>query len=333
MRIPSGAPAARMLALGEYRPARVVTNDEIAPQINSSDKWIRDRTGFVSRRFSADESVADMATSAGQEALERSGVDPADIDLVIVASCTHPYQTPGASSEVQDRLGATKAGAMDLNAACAGFCYTLATASDMIRAGTARYVLAVGSEKLTDFIDPLDRTMAFLFGDGAGAAVVGPSDEPGIGPVAWGSDGSHIKTITQEPNYTELQQAAREGKAVDPIALRMDGQTVFRWASYEMKHVAEKALELADVKADELGAFIPHQANLRIVQTLVRSLGLPEHVVVARDGETQGNTSSASIPLALHALREQGEVNSGDPALLLGFGAGLTFAGQVALIP
>lgn len=333
MKSPATVPGARILALDVYRPSRVVTNDEVAPQIDSSDEWIRSHTGIVSRRWADTETVADMATVAGERVLAKAGVDPADVDVVIVANCTHHMQTPGASSEVQERLGLVKAGAMDLNAACAGFSYTLAVANDMVRAGTATYVLVIGSERFREIIDPYDRTMAMLWGDGAGAVLVGPSDEPGIGPVAWGSDGSRIETVQQEPNYIEVFHAAEEGKALPPTVLRMQGPSVFRWASYEMVPVAKQALERAGVRPDELSAFVPHQANTRIIDVLARGLKLPDSVVVAKDIASQGNTSSASIPLALHALLERGEVASGGLALFIGFGAGLTYAAQVARIP
>jgi 3-oxoacyl-[acyl-carrier-protein] synthase-3 len=329
-----GAPAARILSLGEHRPARIVTNEEICEHIDSTDAWIRERSGIITRRFAArDETVVDMATSAASKALAASGISADEVDLVILATCTHPYQTPGGSSEVQDRLGAAKAGAIDINAACAGFPYSLSVAADAVRAGSARYVVVVGAEKMTDFVDPTDRGMAFLFGDGAGAAVVGPSSTPGIGPVVWGSDGSRAATITQKPSYTEVQDAMALGQTTERIALRMEGQAVFRWAVTHMAPVARAALAAAGVAPEELGAFVPHQANLRIVESLVKTLKLPPNVVIARDMETQGNTSSASIPLALSALVERGEVESGQPALLIGFGAGLTYAAQVAVIP
>jgi 3-oxoacyl-[acyl-carrier-protein] synthase-3 len=334
MKLAPGAPGARIIGIGEHRPTRIVTNDEICKNIDSSDEWIRERSGIVSRRFAGpDESVVDMASSAACKALAAAGVEPGDVDIVIVATCTHPYQTPGASSAVQDRIGATRAGAMDINAACAGFSYALSVAADAVRAGSARHAVVIGAEKMTDFIDPHDRGMAFLFGDGAGAVVVAASDTPGIGPVVWGSDGAHIKTITQEPTYVEVQHALATGEPLPPVALRMAGQTVFRWAVTKMGPVAQRALDLAGVSTDELGAFVPHQANLRIVESLVKTLKLPSSVVIARDIETQGNTSSASIPLALSALLERGEVESGRPALFIGFGAGLTYAAQVVEIP
>jgi 3-oxoacyl-[acyl-carrier-protein] synthase-3 len=243
MRITSGAPGARVIGIGEHRPSRVVTNDEVAGPINSSDGWIRERSGIVTRRFAApDESVVDMATSAASKALASAGIAGDDIDLVVLATCSHPFQTPGGSSEVQDRIGATHAGAMDLNAACAGFSYALSVANDAIRAGSARHVL-----------------------------VVGPSDTPGIGPVVWGSDGSQSNTITQQPNYIEVQRALAAGQTTPPVALRMAGQTVFRWAVTKLAPVAQRALDAAGVTADELGAFVPHQANLRIVESLAKS--------------------------------------------------------------
>lgn len=334
MKIPQGAPSARILALGEYTPARVVMNDEIIDKIDSSDQWIRDRSGIVSRRVAApDETVADMATHAGSKAVAAAGIPPADIDMVIVATCTHPYQTPGASTEVADRIGAGAPGAMDVSAACAGFCYGLSLAADAIRAGNSRYALVIGAEKLTEFTDPYDRSTAFIFGDGAGGVVVGPSEEPGIGPVAWGSDGSHVRTITQHPTYSELRADMAQGAELRFPTLRMEGQTVFRWAVTQMAPVVNRALELAGVQPHELGAFVPHQANMRITDALVKALQLPESVPVARDIAHRGNTSAASIPLALHGMVERGEVDSGKPALFIGFGAGLTYAAQVARIP
>ena len=334
MKMRPGAPGARIVAIGEHRPTRIVTNAEICENIDSTDEWIRERSGIITRRYAApDESVVDMATSAASKALAASGVAAADIGLVVLATCTHPYQTPGGSSEVQDRLGAVNAGAMDLNAACAGFSYALSVANDAIRSGSAEHVLVIGSEKMTDFVDPHDRGMAFLFADGAGAAVVSASPTTGIGPVVWGSDGSHVRTITQEPTYIEVQHALATGTALPPVALKMAGQTVFRWAVTKMAPVARKALDAAGVLPEELGAFVPHQANMRIVESLVKTLKLPSTVAIARDMETQGNTSSASIPLALSALRERGELVSGQTALLIGFGAGLTYAAQVIEVP
>jgi 3-oxoacyl-[acyl-carrier-protein] synthase-3 len=326
--VPAAERYSRMLGLGAYRPSRVVTNDEICERIDSSDEWIRSRSGIVTRRWAApDETVADMAVAAAGKALAAAGVAPEQIGCVLVATCTHPYQTPAAATEVADRLGCTPAAAFDVSAACAGFSHAVALGNDMIRGGTADFVLVIGAEKLSDITNPEDRGTAFIFADGAGAIVLGPSEEPGVGPVVWGSDGSQLRAITQNASWHDLARAGQPG------FLEMKGQEVFRWAVYEMVPVAQRALELAGVTADDLDAFIPHQANMRITDAMVRALQLPERVAIGRDIAEQGNTSAASIPLALEALVEGGEVSSGDTALLIGFGAGLSYAAQVVTVP
>jgi 3-oxoacyl-[acyl-carrier-protein] synthase III len=334
MRLPRGAAGTRILALGEYTPLRIVTNEEICARIDTSDEWIRARSGIVTRRVAgAEESVVEMAFRAGHNAMCTAGLTPGDIDLVIVATSTLAYQIPGAAAEVAHRIGISAPGALDVTAGCAGFCYALSLASDAIRAGSSACALVIGAERPNDLVDPHDRTMAFLFGDGAGAALVGPADISAIGPVIWGSDGSKVQAIAQTPSYAELRAGLAMGKETGWPTVHMDGQAVFRWAVAQMAQVAGRALEAAGVSADELGAFVPHQANLRIVESLAKALKLPESVPVARDVVYRGNTSAASIPLALHGMLERGEVKSGTPALFIGFGAGLTYASQVALIP
>jgi 3-oxoacyl-[acyl-carrier-protein] synthase III len=318
MKVTIGAPHARILALGEHRPATVVTNDDLAARIETNDQWIRDRVGVAARRIAGpDESVVDMAASAGGKAIAACGMQPADIDLVIVATCTMPSQIPNASAQVASRLGIRAPGAFDVNAACAGFVYAISAAASAVVSGTARHVLVVGAEKLSDWTDWDDRSTCIIFGDGAGAAVVGPSDTPAIGPVAWGSAGDMAETIEVKDRMSYLRQ---------------EGQAVFRWATTALVPVAREACELAGMDPAELAAFVPHQANLRIIEALARKLGA-DRAVVARDIVESGNTSSASIPLALCQLVERGEIASGAPALLLGFGAGLTYAGQVVLCP
>lgn len=325
----TGSPHARLLGVGAYRPERVVTNEEICRHIDSSDEWIRERSGIVTRRWAAaDEGVVDMAERAAVQAIERAGLAPRDVDAVLVASVTHPYQTPSAAAILTDRIGATPAAALDLSAACAGFCYGVGLAGDMVRAGSARHVLVVGAEKLTDFTDLTDRSTAFLFGDGAGAVVVGPSDSPGIGPTVSGSDGSQWEAIRTSRSWLEV----RDGDPTWP-ALTMAGQTVFRWAVWQMAPIARKALDAAGVAPEELAAFIPHQANVRIVDAMVKQLQLPESVVVARDIVDSGNTSAASIPLAMERLLAGGAVPPGGLALQIGFGAGLVYAAQVVRLP
>ena len=319
MRMTSGVPGARILGVGDHRPSRIVTNAEIAARINSSDEWIRERTGIVSRRLAApDEDITAMSTGAAAKALAASGVSPDAVDLVLLASCTLPTPVPGPAAAVATRLGASRAGAVDINAACAGFCYSLAFAADAIRSGSAEHVVVIGTERFSNWIDWDDRGTSIIFADGSGAVVVGPADEPGIGPIAWGSDGAKAPLITIP---------------VDDPAVRMDGPAVFRWATTQLAPLARRACDLAGIEPSDLAAFIPHQANLRIVDSLAKALGIAETAVVARDIIESGNTSAASVPLALSALVARGEVATGDYALLFGFGAGLTYAGQVVRCP
>jgi 3-oxoacyl-[acyl-carrier-protein] synthase-3 len=326
---PTGAPHARILGVGAYRPSRVVTNEEICEHIDSSDQWIRERSGIVSRRWAArDETVTDMAEAASRPALEAAGLTGADIDAVVVATVTHPYQTPSSAALLTHRLGATPAAAFDISAACAGFCHGVSLASDMVRGGSAGHVLVVGVEKLSDFTDRLDRSTAFIFGDGAGAVVIGPSDVPAIGPTVWGSDGAQWDVISQKHSWIDVRDHTTEWPA-----LRMAGQSVFRWAVWQMAPVAQKALDAAGVAAEDLGAFIPHQANMRIIDAMIKQLQLPQGIPVARDIAETGNTSAASIPLAMERMLREGQAKSGDLALLIGFGAGLAYAAQVVVLP
>lgn len=321
MKTPAGNPirsGARVLSFGGYQPSNVVTNDDLTEKIDTDDAWIRSRVGVAERRIAdPDETVVDMASQAGGKALAASGLGAGDIDLVIVATCTPEAQIPNVSSAVAHRLGIVAPGAFDVNAACAGFCYALSLASDAVRAGSARQVLVIGAEKLSAWVDWTDRATCVIFGDGSGAAVVGPAESPGIGPVVWGSAGDKTDMIYIKDRNSFLFQ---------------EGQSVFRWATTELHPVALLACERAGVAPADLAAFVPHQANLRIVDAIARRLGATG-AVVARDIVQAGNTSAASIPLALSRLIEQGEVPSGGLALLIGFGAGLTYAGQVIEIP
>lgn len=319
----------RIYSLGAARGDLVVTNDDIAGPIDSSDEWIRQRTGIVTRRrASTERSLMDMAVEASNEAISKAGIDPQEIGAVIFSTITHPYQTPSAATLLADKIGANPAPAYDVSAACAGYCYGIAQADALVRSGMAKYVLVVGGEKLSDFIDPTDRSISFLLGDGAGAAIVGPSDFPGISPTVWGSDGSHWDAVSMTGSLLEF----RDGDASWPT-LQQEGQTVFRWAVWEMAKTARKALEVAGVQPEDLSAMVTHQANIRIIDELAKQLKLPESVVVARDIVNTGNTSAASIPLAMHSLLESGEVKSGGLALEIGFGAGLAFGAQVVVLP
>jgi 3-oxoacyl-[acyl-carrier-protein] synthase-3 len=316
--IPATTTGTRILGMGSYQPETVVSNHDLAKVMDTNDEWIRERVGIVNRRFAGKgELLVDMAAEAGSKAIADSGLQPTDIGAVIVATCTMPSPIPNAAAQVAERMGVTAAPAFDVNAACAGFCYALATASDMVRSGSAANVLVIGAEKLTDWVDPTDRSTAIIFADAAGAVVVGAGEEPAIGPVVWGSAGDMADTIAIADRNSSIHQ---------------EGQAVFRWATTALAPVALEACEKAGIAPAELAAFIPHQANLRIVEAIARRLGAT-NARVADDIVEAGNTSSASIPLALARMAARGEVRSGDPVLLLGFGAGLTYAGQVVLCP
>ena len=319
IQLPAGSTGARILGLGAYRPRRRVTNDELAQVMDTNDEWIQSRVGIAERRWaSEDETLVEMAVAAGGKAIAASGLSPDEIDLVIVASASLRVPIPGIGPQVGHRLGIPRPGAFDLNAGCAGFCYALGVAADSIRTGSARNALVVGVERLTDVTDQTDRSTAVIFADGAGAAVIGPSEEPGIGPVVWGSDGDQ---------YSAIEIAAGSS------TMTMAGQAVYRWATTKLTDTLVEAMESAGVGPEDIDVFAPLQANLRIVELMTKRLGFPESTVVARDIVQSGNTSAASVPLALTALLESGEAKSGDLALVLGYGAGLTFAGQVLVLP
>ena len=324
----TGAAYAGVLGIGSYRPRRVVPNSEILEQIDSSDEWIRTRSGIVERRWATpEETVQVMSVAAARDALADAGVDARQIDCVIVATVSHLSQTPAIATLIAHELGTEQAAAFDISAACAGFCHGVSMASDFIRGGSARHVLVIGVERLSDITDRTDRGTAFIFADGAGAVVVGPSDEPGIGPVVWGSDGERADLIMQRELWPEALETGRMPH------LTMQGNPVFRWASFAMAKIGLEALDRAGLTVDELDCFVPHQANMRIVDALARSMKLPERVRIARDIAEMGNTSAASIPLALERMKRDGEAKSGDTALFIAFGAGLAYAAQVVIVP
>ena len=310
----------RILAMGHYQPSRIVTNDDLAATIDTNDEWIKSRVGIAERRVADAESVADMATFAAEKALAGSGLTAADIDLVVVATCSSIDRCPNVATRVAARLGITAPGAFDLNTACSGFSYALGTADHAVRAGASRHALVIGSEKLSDITDWTDRTTAVLFGDGAGAAVVSAvadGEQPGIGPVLWGS----------APEKGDVLRI----KGWQPY-IKQDGQSVFRWATTALAPFAVQACERAGVRPEDLAAFVPHQANSRIIDAIAKRLGAT-NAVIAKDVTESGNTSAASVPLALSKLIERREVPSGAPVLLFGFGGGLTYAGQVIRCP
>ncbi|MBK8757153.1 MAG: ketoacyl-ACP synthase III [Actinomycetales bacterium] len=324
----AGARHARIWGVGGYRPHRIVPNSEIVEAIDSSDEWIQERSGIKSRRWAGpDETVVTMSVAAARDAIAASGIRIEQIEAVIVSTVSHPYQTPAAAPIVADALG-LRCVAFDISAACAGYCHGISLANDMVRGGSAGFVLVIGVEKLSDFTDSTDRSTAFIFADGAGAAVVGPSDTPGIGPTVWGSDGSQWETIKQNESWLEVRD---QGLAFPSIG--MQGQSVFRWAVWGMAPVAQRAIDAAGITAADLDAFLPHQANMRIIDAMVKQLKLPGDIPVARDIVETANTSAASIPLATERMLREGEIPHGGLALQIGFGAGLVYAAQVVVLP
>ncbi|MEW2635660.1 beta-ketoacyl-ACP synthase III [Streptomyces sp. NPDC048389] len=311
----------RVVALGHYQPTKVLTNDDLAAMVDTTDEWIRSRVGIRTRHVAGpDEPVDELAAHAAAKALASAGLAPADIDLVLVATSTAVDRSPNTAARVAARLGMGSPAVMDLNVVCAGFTHALATADHTLRAGAATRALVVGADKMADIVDWTDRSICVLVGDGAGAAVVETvpeGQEPGIGPVLWGS-------------VPEMGHAVRiEGT---PPRFAQEGQTVYRWATTQLPPIARKVCERAGVTPEELAAVVLHQANLRIIEPLAQKIGAV-NAVVARDVVESGNTSAGSIPMALSKLVERGEIRSGDPVLLFGFGGNLSYAGQVIRCP
>lgn len=311
----------RIAALGHYQPAKVLTNDDLAGMVDTSDEWIRSRVGIKTRHVAGpDEPVDELAAHAAAKALATAGLTPADIDLVLVATSTAIDRSPNMAARVAARLSMGSPAVMDLNVVCAGFTHALATADHAVRAGAATRALVIGADKMADIADWTDRSTCVLLGDGAGAAVVEavrPGEEPGIGPVLWGS-------------VPEMGNAVRiEGT---PPRFAQEGQSVYRWATTQLPPIARKVCERAGIAPEDLAAVVLHQANLRIIEPVAQKIGAV-NAVIARDVVDSGNTSAASIPMALSKLVERGEVESGAPALLFGFGGNLSYAGQVIRCP
>jgi 3-oxoacyl-[acyl-carrier-protein] synthase-3 len=319
-------PETRIAALGHYQPSRVLTNAELEGMVETTDAWIRQRTGIATRHIAApDESVTDLAAAAGAKALAAAGLAPDRIGLVTVATCSAIDRCPSIAAQVAARLGIPSAVCFDLNNGCAGFCTALACADHSVRAGAAEHALVIGAEKMSDLIDWTDRGTCILLGDGAGAAVVSAgspvagSSGGGIGPVVWGSDPTRSDAVrlvgAWQPHFAQ------------------EGQAVFRWATTELPALAEQACLRAGIAPADLAGIVTHQANLRIIESLVARLGLREDTVIARDVVDSGNTSAASVPLALSKLVDRDELPSGAPVLLFTFGGGLSWAGQVVTCP
>ncbi|QIS23236.1 beta-ketoacyl-ACP synthase III [Nocardia terpenica] len=330
-----------MLGIGAYRPKRIVSNDEVCEVLDSTPEWIYERTGIRNRRWiSGDETLRSIAAAAGERAIVNSGVDRALIGTVILATSSWLKLTPHGAPSVAFDLGINGIPAFDLTSGCGGFGYALGVAADLIRAGSAEYVLVIGAETMTVGLDPTDRGTAMIFGDGAGAVVVGPSEENGISPTVWGSDGENAEAISQDVDFLEFMNKAQAMQGTDPevtpigrMSLRMEGQRVFRWAAVTLPRALSTALEISGVAKDDIEVFVPHQANARINELMKKNLGLAEEIPMAGDIENTGNTSAASIPLAIEEMLVSGKAKGGQLALVLGFGAGLSYAGQVVTLP
>jgi len=318
------APSTVILGTGSYAPSRIMTNDELSRLVETSDEWIRTRTGIRERRIAeSSERASDLGAEASRRALADAGISPNDIDLLVVATFTPDQPLPSCASLLQKKLGIpTRAACFDVNAACTGFLYALDAACAMIASGRYRRALVVGSEKLSDVVDWDDRTTCVLFGDGAGAVVVGASDETGRGLLGslLGCDGAgaDLLCIPGGPRDPTAPPGARSDK------LQMKGREVFKLAVRCMDEAARDILEQHDVRADQISLVIPHQANQRIIDAIAEYLELPlERFFVNVD--RFGNTSAASIPIALDEARRAGRINRGDLVMLVAFGAGLTY--------
>jgi 3-oxoacyl-[acyl-carrier-protein] synthase-3 len=323
----SGPRYARIYSVGSAAPSRVIDNEYMLQFIDSSDEWITQRTGIKERRWiDESENIETLSLAAANQAIERAGIDRSEIGAVLIATISHRRKTPALAPEIATALGIEDAAAYDISAACAGFCYGLAQAEAIIRAGQAKYVLLIAGETLSNITNMNDRGTAFLFGDGAGAVIVGPSETNGIGPVVWGSDGSQVETI-ETPDWLDAIEAG------EFPTLSMNGRAVFKWATSFIAQATKKCLDGAGLAPEQLDVFIPHQANDRITDTLLRYLKLPENIVVARTIRQYGNNSAATVPMAMDALLSSGQATSGQTALIIGFGAGLVYAGQVITLP
>ncbi len=314
---------------GKYVPERVVTNVDLEKQVDTSDAWIAQRTGIRARHLAADgEHTSHMATNASREALEMAGIDPKDLDLIIVATSSPDYLTPPVSSQVQDQLGATDVGAFTLVVGCPGFVYGLVVAQQFITAGTAQRILVVGVELISRMVDWNDRNTCVLFGDGAAAAVMAAREEPGgVMSFVLGSDGSGAEHLIL-PSGGVAIPPSRESLAAGQNYLKMNGREVFKFATRVMGRALGEALEKANLTVEDIDLFIPHQANLRIIESAARRAGLaPEKVFTNVD--KYGNTSAASVPIALCEAYEQGRLKRGDTVAMVAFGAGLSWAAAI----
>jgi 3-oxoacyl-[acyl-carrier-protein] synthase III len=304
--------------LGAHAPERVISNDELAEMVDTSDQWIVERTGIRERRIAADsEALSDLALPAAEQALAQAGVQGRDIDLLVVATVTPDMMFPSTSALLADRLGAADAAAYDLSAGCTGFMYALAQAYGMVAAGLARRALVVGGDLLSRILDWTDRSTVVLFGDGAGAVVLEPSDEDGFFAFELGADGAGGKHLWLPGSGSRLF-------ADSDRMVKMNGREVFKFATRVLVQSAEAVLARCGSKVEDVDVYVPHQANVRIIDHATKRLGIPSDRVVI-NVDRYGNTSSGSIPLALADAQADGRLRRGSRVLMTGMGAGLTW--------
>ena len=319
---------ANLTGWGLYAPDNVVTNDDLAQIMDTTDEWIQSRSGIRERRFVQEgEHTSTMSIGAGRRAMEKAGISADDLDLIIVASSSPDYLTPPVSSQVQDALGA-RCGAMQMTVGCTGFVYALVTAQQFIATGTYDTILVVGAELISRWLNFDDRTTSVLFGDGAGAVVLQATDEPcGVLSHVLGSDGSGAEHIIV-PAGGIAEPPTAENVAAGRTAIHMNGREVFKFATRVMGTALQEALDGAGLSADDLDLLIPHQANARIIEYAAEQYGIPMDKVVV-NVDRYGNTSAASVPLALCEALDEGRVRPGDTIGLVAFGAGLTWAAAI----
>jgi 3-oxoacyl-[acyl-carrier-protein] synthase-3 len=320
---------AQIIGWGRAVPSRVLTNADLAKMVDTSDEWIRTRTGIAERRIAAPkESTSTFAIRAAQQALQVADLSPSKLDLVIVATTSPDYPIPSTAALVQDGIGASRAGAFDLNAACSGFVYSLSVASSLIASGVHENILVVGAETLSRWVDWTDRSTCVLFGDGAGAIVLQATDSPtGLRSCVLGSDGSGVSSLLVPSGGTKSPTTAETLKNRQTF-IQMNGREVYRFAVHVMVQATEQALSSAGMSVHDIDLFIPHQANIRIIQSAMKALKIPEEKAYV-NVQRYGNTSSASIPIALSEAVEAGRVNAGANLALVGFGAGLSWGAAI----
>ncbi|PEN14542.1 3-oxoacyl-ACP synthase [Longibacter salinarum] len=322
-------PYASITGWGHYAPDNVVTNDDLAQHMETSDEWIRSRSGIRERRFAEEgETTATMSIESGKRALERANLSPEELDLILVASSSPDYLTPPVSSQVQEGLGAKHVGAMQLTVGCTGWVYAMVTAEQFIRTGAYENILVVGTELTSRWLSWENRGTAVLFGDGSGAVVVQASDEPaGILGHVLGSDGSGAEDIIL-PGGGVAQPLTHERLDANEYNIKMNGREVFRFATRIMGTALEEALHRAERTVDDIDLFVPHQANARIIEYAAKDAGLPRDKVVV-NVDRYGNTSAASVPIALSEAFDEGRAQPGDTIAVVAFGAGLTWASAI----